>query len=112
MLHVDAAFSAASTGSGGDPDRGYDPRMLNQVSRLVEFFERECGRDLTVSSSNNPFWHTGNPVPLASGLSRDRRPWEYIWDVASGRSAGKWGATAQSFGVYVQDYLQNHMFHM
>ena len=111
MLHTDAAYSSAASGGGGDPDRGYDPRIISQVHRLVEFFEEKCGRDLSAHATGNPFWHTGNAVPLASGLARDRRPWEFVWDVANGRSGGKWGASAQSAGAYVQDYLANHMFH-
>ena len=110
MLHVDAAFSAAATGTGGDPDAGYDSRIINQVHRLVDLFEEECGRDLTIQASHNPFWHTGNHVPLDSGPAREKRPWEFIWDVAAGRSGGKWGARSQSHGAYVQHYLSDCMF--
>ena len=109
MLHADAAFSAAF-GHSSDADRGYDPRMLNHVRRLVEFFERTLGRDLTLPSADNPFWHTGNAVPLAGGLARDRRPWEFIWDVEIGRSGSMGGGTATSAGAYVQDHLANHFF--
>jgi hypothetical protein len=111
MLHVDANFSAAALGLSPDADRGYDPRILNQVHRLVDFFEQHAGRDLTVASADNPFWHTGNAVPLAGGTARERRPWDFLFDVMSGRSAGKM-AQAQSAAAYVQDHVANHLFHM
>ena len=47
------------------------------------------GSDLTIPSDKNPFWHTGNPVKLASGSAQKHRPWEYVQAVADGRSAGK-----------------------
>jgi hypothetical protein len=111
MLHVDANYSAAALGLSPDADRGYDPRMLNQVRCLVDFFEHHAGRDLTIASPNNPWWHTGNAVPLAGGTAERYRPWDFLFAVMSGRSAGKW-AQAQSASAYVQDHVANHLFQM
>ena len=109
LLHVDAAYSAAALGLTPDADRGYDARVLNQANRLLELFVTECGTDLTQPTTHNPFYHTGNHVPLAAGEARHRRPWEFVPDVESGRSHGR-DAAAQSASSYVVDYLRNHMF--
>lgn len=111
MLHVDAAFSAAALGHSTDADAGYDPRVLNQVRRLLDVFERDVGDDLTVFSPNNPFWHTGVDVPLENGPTRERRPWSYVWEVAQGRLAGR-QASPQTAYDNVQDRLGDRMFAM
>lgn len=109
MLHVDAAFSAAALGHSSDADAGYDPRIQNQVRRLLHMFERDIGTDLTLDSPNNPFWHTGIDVPLETGPTRERRPWSYVWEVARGRLAGR-QASAQTAYDNVQERLGDRMF--
>ena len=111
MLHVDAAYSAAALGLTPDADRGFDPRILRQVDRLLDLFLTRSGRDLTIASPNNPYHHTGNAVPLMGGSAEERRTWEYFEAVARGQSAGK-GADRQSSGNYIHEYLRDHMFTM
>ena len=110
MLHADAAFSAAALGASTDADSGYDPRMLNQVRRLLRMFEQELGTDLTVPSANNPFWHTGS-VQLAGGSTREYRPYDLVFEVEAGRLPGR-QAARQSFRAWATDQLANHFFHM
>ena len=109
MLHADAAFSAAALGASTDADSGYDPRILNQVRRLVRMFEQELGTDLTVPSANNPWWHTGS-VQLAAGSTREYQPFDYVYEVEAGRLPGK-EAVRQSCRAWVLNQLANHFFH-
>jgi hypothetical protein len=109
MLHVDAAYTAAVSGGEAGGDAGYDPRLIREVQRLVELFERKLGRDLTIPSADNPWWHTGNAVRLDAGAAHDYRPWEHVWNVESGQSAGD-GLAAQACALWLQDLLASHMF--
>ena len=109
MMHVDAAYTAATLGSSPEADDGYDRRVLNNALRLVERFVQECGTDLSVVTTDNSWWHTGNSVPLTSGSAREMRPWDFFWAVLRGTSAGKM-AKAQTAYNYVEDHLQNHFF--
>ena len=109
MLHVDAAYTAATSGGDGGGDAGYDPRMIREVQKLVELFVRMLGSDLTVPSTDNPFWHTGNPVRVDAGAAKEYRPDEHIWNVESGQSAGD-GLAAQACALWLQDLLASHMF--
>ena len=111
MMHVDAAYTAATLGKSPEADDGYDRRTLNNALRLVDRFLQESGTDLTIPSVHNPWWHTGNPVPLANDSDRRMRPADYFWAVMRGTAAGK-DASAQSSGQYVDDHLQHHMFKM
>ena len=109
MMHVDAAYTAATLGTSPEADDGYDHRVLNNALRLVERFIRECGTDLSVATTDNPWWHTGNPVALDANSAREMRPWDFFWAVMRGTSAGKM-ARAQSAYDYVEDHLANHFF--
>ena len=111
MMHVDAAYTAAVSGGEGGGDAGYDPRLIREVERLVALFEQTLGKALTFPSSANPWWHTGSAVNLDLGAAHNYRPWQWLWDVASGRSAGD-GLTAESCAVWLQDLLDSHMFTM
>ena len=112
MMHVDAAYTAATLGKSPEADDGYDRRILNNALRLVERFIQQCGTDLTVASTDNPWWHTGNPVALTANSAREMRPWDYFWAVLRGTAAGKMMAHAQSGHDYVNDHLENHFFKM
>ena len=109
MMHVDAAYTAATLGYSLEADDGFDRRVMNNALRLLEFCVQECGTDLTVATSQNPWWHTGNAVQVSTGSAREARPYDWFWDVMSGRSAGKWVA-AQSAHTYVDDHLEHHFF--
>ena len=108
MLHVDAVYSDLM-GMSSDGDAGYDPRMLYQAARLVEMFTQQSGTDITIVSPNNPYWHTGNPVPLAAGPASERRPDEYLWQVYEGVSAGK-DASRKHAMAYLRNFMENSMF--
>ena len=109
MMHVDAAYTAAVSGGESGGDAGYDPRMIRGVQHLVTLFEQRAGRDLTIPSTHNPFFHTGSNVNRNAGAARENRPTEWLWAVESGRSAGD-GQTAQSCPVWLQNLLHSHMF--
>jgi hypothetical protein len=111
MMHVDAAYTAATLGRSPETDDGYDHRILNNALRLVERFVQESGTDLTVASAHNPWWHTGSQAPLAGNSAREMRPSDFFWAVMHGTSAGKM-ASAQRWDRYVDDHLKNHMFEM
>ena len=88
LMHAHAAYEAAVLGAPHveDPIR---PSTHNEVAKLVDEFIRLLGTDLTTPTADNPFWHTGQPVPLAAGEYKTRRPWEWVWLVAQGRAFGK-----------------------
>ena len=110
MMHVDAAYTAAVGGGEAGADAGYDPRLIRDVERLVALFVRLLGRDLTVPTTTNPFFHTGNAVDPNAGAACAHRPTEWLWQVESGRAAGN-GLEAQSCAMWLQSLLQDHMFH-
>ena len=89
QIHVRHAFQAVETGSV-ESDDGIKASMLIMARLLQDEFVRMLGRDLTIHDPHNKCWHTGNAVPLDTGDFRQRRPWEWIWRVTFGRSAGKW----------------------
>ena len=109
MMHVDAAYTAAVSGGDGGGDAGYDPRLMREVERLLAMIEQKIGKDLTIASDTNPFFHTGNGVNLNAGAAREYQPWEWLMRVASGRSAGN-GMAAESCALWLQDLLRDHMF--
>ena len=109
ILHVRHAFQAAEGGST-ETDDPITPSMLTQARLLQDFFLSVLGRDLTVHNPNNPFWHTGNAVPLHRPDFRTRRPWKYIQRVAEGRSAGRQRATPESATAYIRRFVFDHFF--
>ena len=109
LIHVRHAFQAAETGS----DAANDPVTQNMLimARLIQDeLVRKLGTDLTVFDPNNPFWHTGNPVPLATGDFRTRRPWEWIERVWLGRSVGKHRARHEDWYSYASRFVRERFF--
>lgn len=109
QIHVRHAFQAVETGSV-ESDDGIKASMLIMARLLQDEFVRMLGRDLTIHDPHNKCWHTGNAVPLDTGDFRQRRPWEWIWRVAFGRSAGKWRATNESWDAFVHRFVHGHFF--
>ena len=109
IMHVRHAFEAAETGTlpGSDP---VTRSMLVQARMLQNKFKELLGTDLTVHAADNPFWHTGNPTPLEAGDFRERRPWEWVWRTADGRSAGKARANSESWDSFVRRYTSDNFF--
>ena len=95
LMHAHAAYETAVLGAPHveDPIR---PSTHNEVAKLVDEFIKLLGTDLTTPTADNPFWHTGQPVPLAAGEYKTRRPWEWVWLVAQGRAFGKGSASLES----------------
>ena len=109
MLHVRHAFDASEMGHEHSDDP-LKPSQFVQARLLQDMFLRKCGRDLTIPHPDNPFWHTGSAVPLAGGDLRARRPWEWIWRVAEGRSRGKGRARLETWVDYVRRFVFEHFF--
>eukprot|EP00965_Chrysotila_dentata_P072319 2390060-Pleurochrysis_carterae.AAC.5 len=117
ILHVRHAFQSSEHGAteSDDPVTTTCPCLICAVSPLCpqllqDYFLRECGRDLTASFTTNPFWYTGNPVSLHTGDYRTRRPWEFVWSTAAGRTAGKGRARSESWSAYAIRMLFEHFF--
>ena len=109
MMHVRHAFQEVETGSA-ESDDAMKPSALVMARLLQDALVRLLGCDLTVVNPNNKCWHTGNPVPLNTGDFRLRRPWEWVWRTANGRSAGKWRSNNETWQAYAQRFVRNHFF--
>jgi len=109
ILHVRHAFQSSEHGAT-ESDDPVTTSMCIQARLLQDYFLRECGRDLTASFTTNPFWYTGNPVSLHTGDYRTRRPWEFVWSTAAGRTAGKGRARSESWSAYAIRMLFEHFF--
>ena len=109
LLHVRHAFEAAEKG-GCSSDDPVTPVMMVQARILQDAFVRVLGRDLTVSDQYNHFHHTGNSVPLHTGDFRSRRPWEWLWRVAFGRSSGKERGRVETWDAFSLRMLYDHFF--
>jgi hypothetical protein len=109
ILHVRHAFQAHEHGAA-ETDDPITPSMLIQARLLQDEFLRELGRDLTVQRNDNPFHHTRNPVPLDGGTAGERRPWELVERVDSGRSAGVWRGRAERGRAYIRRFVFEHFF--
>ena len=109
LLHVRHAFAAHETGepAGSDP---VTLSMLVSARLLQNEFVRLLGRDLTVHTTHNVFWHTGTPVPRDTGDYRVRRPSEWIWRVASGAAAGKGRARREAWLAFSRRMVNEHFF--
>ena len=111
LLHVRHAFEATEKGSSFAGEDPVTPGMIVQARVLQNSILRVLGRDLTVPDPYNRFHHTGNPVPLhAVNEFRTRRPWEWMWRVASGRSTGKDRGRAESWDAFTIRMLYTHFF--
>lgn len=109
LLHVRHTFQASETGAAAADDP-VSESMLRMARLLQDEFVRTLGRDLTVVDPNNHFWHTGNSVPLNTGDYRNRRPWEWVWRVASGASCGAGRSRHEGWYVYAERMVRNHFF--
>jgi hypothetical protein len=98
----------------GEPgDDGVRASMEGEIDVLVAWFVGALGVDLVAPTADNPFWVSGNPVRLAGGAAKERRPWEWIWAVADGRSAGGGlhecpaDAAGKPWGEWLRVHLEN-----
>jgi len=109
IIHVQQTFQAAEN-MNVESDEPVTVSMLVQARILQDLFVQKLGLDLTVHRSENPFWHTGNPVPLDTGDFRSRRPWEWPKAVWLGSSSGKSRATSEGWIPYVRRFVFDHFF--
>ena len=109
MMHADQAWQTATKGDSPLHDP-VTQSLLNGAAAVRNELRAKLGTDLTVKNEFNPFWHTGNPVKLASGSERDYRPWNDIWTVAEGHRAGVGLANAMSWDAYVHHVIRDMMF--
>ena len=105
-----ATFTAALLGSSPGADDGFDQRILNDALALAQKFQSELGSDLSRVNPGNPWWHTGNPLNLSAGVSRLRRPWEYIWAVARGASTGAGCSHPEHVVAFADRYMEDYLF--
>lgn len=110
MMHVYRAWKAV-TSTVEPGDIGFRANIVNEVEKLVEFFVTEVGTDLVTRTDMNSFWHTGQQRNMRGSDVRDSRPWEWIWQVAEGRSRGKGMAATESWWAYTQRHIRDHMFY-
>ena len=110
MMHVYRAWKAV-TSTVEPGDIGFRANIVNEVEKLVEFFVTEVGTDLVTRTEMNSFWHTGQQRNMRGSDVRDSRPWEWIWQVAEGRSRGKGMAATESWWAYTQRHIRDHMFY-
>ena len=108
LLHVDTAWKDAD-GCGNGFDDGIPAFLYNDVAELRRQLKENIGTDLTVRAGNT-LWFTGNAVPLSGGDMRERRPWEWLWEVAAGRAGGSDGRRRQHWRRYVQEFLAHTCF--
>ena len=99
LMHAHAAYEAAVLGAphAEDPIR---PPTHYEVAKLVDEFVRLLGTDLTVISTANPFFHTGNSVQLSAGPYQSYQPWLWPERVARGRAFGKERTTLETIGEW------------
>ena len=109
ILHVRHAFQAEEQGAT-ESDDAITTDMLVQARVLQNHFLEVLGRDLSVLDPNNPFWHTGNAVPLDTGDFRQRRPEVYLWRVAAETSTGKGRSDPEKWDKFVRRFVFDHFF--
>jgi hypothetical protein len=109
LLHVSQAWERAIYGDNAINDP-VTQSLLNGALVVRNELRSKLGTDLTVPSTHNPFWHTGNPVCLAQGSERLNRPWDFRWSVAYGKAAGKGRTQTESYDAYVKRVMSDMMF--
>ena len=109
LLHVRHAFEAEEKGAAPSDDP-VTPAMMVQARVLQDAFLQLLGRDLTVYDPYNRLHHTGNPVPLHAGEFKSRRPWEWLWRVADGRSNGKLRGRSETWQGFALRMVYDHFF--
>ena len=109
MMHVRHAFQEAERGAA-ESDDAITTDMLVQARVLQNHFLEVLGQDLSVVQANNPFWHTGNAVPLDTGDYRQRRPWEWVWRVAAEMAAGKGRPDPEKWDKFVRRFVFDRFF--
>ena len=104
ILHVRHAFEAHETGhpNGSEP---VTTAMLIAARKLQNEILQICGRDLTILTTHNEFWHTGVPVNCSTGDYRVRRPPEYVRKVQRGAVAGKGRSRREHWRDYVMRFV-------
>ena len=115
MMHGTRAFMEATSNyakSQADAP-GFRTSMINDVLCLVEFLEEVVGDNLCKESNVSHLWYTGNPKMVSDDSDlKYTKPWEWVWRVAEGRSAGEGVAKGEAYNAYAERHCKYHMFHM
>ena len=82
--------------------------LYNDVAQIRRKLRETLGTDLTLHVPGSSLWHTGNAVALDDGDYRYRRPWEWVWEVAFGRSSGAGERRRQHWQNFARDFIDNH----
>ena len=109
ILHVRHAFESHETGhpQGSEP---VTTAMLIAARKLQNELLQVCGRDLTIPTTHNSFWHTGTPVNCSTGDYRVRRPSEFLQKVQRGAVAGKGRSRQEHWRDYATRMVLGHFF--
>ena len=109
LLHVRHAFQNHELGV---PNVGPPVAMSTLIAarKLQNHFLKLLGRDLSIHTTHNQFWHTGVPVPLDAGDYRFRRPEEWFWSAARGASAGMGRARRETWHDFAVRMIFEHFF--
>ena len=110
MLHVRHAFQNHELGVLPQAGPSLSTSQLVAARKLQNYFFQLLGRDLTIPTTHNQFWHTGIPVPLQSGSYHFRRPHEWLWNAARGATAGKGRARRESWDEFAVRMVYEHFF--
>ena len=109
LLHVRHAFQNHETGDNPAADP-ITNSMLVSARLLQNEILRLCGRDLTIPTTHNLFWHTGVPVNPNTGNYRCRLPHLLLWRVALGRVAGVGRSRVEQWCDFARRMILEHFF--
>jgi hypothetical protein len=109
MLHVDHAYEEAVHGAAKTDDP-MTVSMIYQARLLQDLFLSKLGSDWTRADNTNPFWYTGNAVPMGGGDFRYRKPWEWVSRVAQGLSCGQGRAHSESWHAYATEFFRRGLW--
>ena len=106
LLHVDHAYQEAVHGCARTDDPMTNA-MLFQARVLQDKFLERLGKNLTINTDVNPFWYSGQAVPMRDSTDMHRRqPWLWAKRVQEGRSKGVWG-DSQKWDDNARDFIDD-----
>ena len=110
FMHVNMALEQAECGErkANDPLK---QATINAATVIRNDLKARLGTDLTIDDNSNPLFHTGGaPNTMTSTASLSHRPYEFIWKVARGTSAGAGRASIERWDIYVDRFINEHLW--
>lgn len=110
MMHVAYALEMAENGESElhDPLR---QSHLNGAEQVRKDLVKKLGTDLTVQDDTNPLYKTGGQPNMRKAKNVcSHRPWEFIWRVADGISAGVGREKPERWDAWVDRFLNKHLW--